>query len=56
MITFFHATIQERHKFKSMGWNKPYKFTNVDNQISTFVIVNALNEIKGDEDLIPSCI
>ena len=56
MITFFHAAAMERHMFKNLGWNQPYKFSNTDNLISSFAIVNALRETNGDYRKVPTCI
>ena len=41
-LVFFHATLLERKKFGSIGWNVSYFFTNGDLQICKDVLLNYL--------------
>ena len=53
VLTFFHATIQERKKYGKIGWNVPYDFNESDFRISIRLISLYLNKAieTNDEDL-----
>ncbi len=47
-LCFFHAVIQERKKFGSLGWNKTYEFNDSDLEAAMQVLRNFL---EGNEDI-----
>jgi len=53
VLSFFHATIQERKKFGKIGWNVNYDFNDSDFRISWNLICLYLNKAieTQDEDL-----
>lgn len=53
VLSFFHATIQERKKFGKIGWNVKYDFNKSDFMISFELIALYLNKAErdGDEEL-----
>lgn len=44
VLSFFHATIQERKKFGKIGWNVNYDFNDSDFRISWNLISLYLNK------------
>lgn len=54
VVSFFHATIQERKKFGKIGWNVPYDFNDSDYRISINLISLYLNKaIETNEEELP---
>lgn len=44
VLSYFHATIQERKKFGKIGWNVSYDFNTSDYRISYELISMYLNK------------
>jgi dynein heavy chain len=54
VLSFFHATIQERKKFGKIGWNVNYDFNDSDFRISLSLISLYLNKaIETNEEELP---
>jgi len=54
VLSFFHATIQERKKFGKIGWNVNYDFNDSDYRISLNLISLYLNKaIETNEEELP---
>jgi len=54
VLSFFHATIQERKKFGKIGWNVSYDFNDSDYRISMNLISLYLNKaIETKEEELP---
>lgn len=54
VLSFFHATIQERKKFGKIGWNVNYDFNDSDYRISFNLIALYLNKaIETQEEELP---
>ena len=52
-ITFYHAIMNERDHFLSLGWSKPYEFTQADHKISAYQMLSLMKECDGNEEEIP---
>jgi dynein heavy chain len=50
VLSFFHATIQERKKFGKIGWNIKYDFNKSDFTISFELIALYMNKAMADGD------
>lgn len=50
VLSFFHATIQERKKFGKIGWNIKYDFNKSDFTISFELIALYMNKALADGD------
>jgi len=54
VLSFFHATIQERKKYGKIGWNVQYDFNDGDFRISWRLIQLYLNKaIETNSDVLP---
>jgi dynein heavy chain len=47
VIAFFHAVIQERRKYGSIGWNIAYDFNESDFNVSLAILASQLNKVVG---------
>mgnify|MGYP002630768074 CR=1 FL=1 len=54
IITFYHAVLNERHSYRSLGWNNHYDFTFQDSQISNFTCISLLKLLSGDTTKVPA--
>ena len=46
-LCVFHSTVVERKKFGSIGWNRPYEFSENDFHISLSQLVTCINTHKN---------
>jgi len=46
-ITFYHAIMNEREKFASLGWSRPVEFSQTDHKISSLEMLALLRECNG---------
>eukprot|EP00727_Mastigamoeba_balamuthi_P006867 m51a1_g2800 putative dynein heavy chain axonemal (4501) ;mRNA; f:77561-92205 len=56
VLSFFHAVLQERRKYGSIGWNIPYDFNESDFNVSFDILATELNRayaIGGAEAPVP---
>lgn len=54
VLSFFHATIQERKKYGKIGWNVQYDFNDSDFRISFKLVMLYLNKaIDQNEEVLP---
>jgi len=48
LLTFYHAVVNERKKYQSLGWSHPYEFTHFDNQLACHTMLSAMNRVKDE--------
>jgi len=52
-ITFYHAIMNERDHFLSLGWSRPYEFTQADHKISTYQMLSLIKDCHGNVEEVP---
>ena len=52
-LTFYHAVMNGRDQFQSLGWSRPYNFSQADHHISSMNMLSLIKESKGDVTKIP---
>ena len=51
VISFYHAVMTERKRFKALGWNKIYEFSQVDYQISHYTAISIFKELDKQNEM-----
>ena len=50
LLTFYHAIVNERKKYLSLGWSHPYEFTHFDNQLACHTMLSVMSRIKDEPE------